>query len=207
MSLGGRANPVGHPVCAGISAYSDAGGIVVAAAGNSNVDTSTFVPGGCSDAISVAAVDSTGKRAVFSNYGSKVDVSAPGVDIYSTYPQNKGSYKKLSGTSMAAPHIVGLVSLLRAQNPTITASQAKTLLKKYPQGVQSDGGKDIAQAVLVPALLQEIYTPVVSVIEDNLPKPETLPPPPPSEEKRETPLSSLSGSQVEKPDEAILDTS
>lgn len=59
MSLGGRANPVGHPVCAGISAYSDAGGIVVAAAGNSNVDTSTFVPGGCSDALTVAAVDST----------------------------------------------------------------------------------------------------------------------------------------------------
>lgn len=108
---------------------------------------------------------------------------------------------------MAAPHIVGLVSLLRAQNPTITASKAKSLLKKYPQGVQSDAGKDIAQAVLVPALLQEIYTPVVSVVEDNLAKPETLPPPPPSEEKRETPLSSLSGSQVEKPDEAILDTS
>lgn len=45
MSLGGRGTVAGHPICAGISAYSDAGGIVVAASGNSNIDTSQFVPG------------------------------------------------------------------------------------------------------------------------------------------------------------------
>jgi len=49
----------------------------VSASGNSNIDTSRFVPGGCSDAITVAAVDNSGNRAPFSNYGSKVDVAAP----------------------------------------------------------------------------------------------------------------------------------
>jgi thermitase len=94
MSLGGRVDPVGHPICDAISAYSEAGGIAVVAAGNSNTDTRNFVPGGCSDAITVAATDSFGVRAGFSNYGDKVDVSAPGVDIYSTSPGEE--YKKLS---------------------------------------------------------------------------------------------------------------
>lgn len=83
MSLGGRGVVADNPICAGIQSVTDAGAIVVAAAGNSNVDTSTFVPGGCPAALSVAAVDTAGKRAVFSNYGSKVDVAAPGVAVSS----------------------------------------------------------------------------------------------------------------------------
>jgi subtilisin family serine protease len=49
------------------------------------VDTATFVPGGCTSTITVAAIDESLRRAPFSNYGSKVDVAAPGVGIYSTY--------------------------------------------------------------------------------------------------------------------------
>lgn len=67
---------------------------MVAASGNSNIDTSKFVPGGCADAITVAAIDRSGKRAVFSNYGSKVDVAAPGVGIYSTSLYD--TYRELS---------------------------------------------------------------------------------------------------------------
>lgn len=89
MSLGGRGTVADHPICAGISSVVESGGIVVAASGNSNIDTSRFVPGGCSDAITVAAVDENGMRAPFSNYGAKVDVAAPGVGVYSTYPMNK----------------------------------------------------------------------------------------------------------------------
>ena len=54
----------------------------------------TFVPGGCSDALTVAAIDSSDVRAVFSNYGERVDVAAPGVNIYSTSLDD--SYRKLS---------------------------------------------------------------------------------------------------------------
>jgi serine protease len=77
MSLGAKGNPATSPICQAIADITEHGGIVVAAAGNSNVDTSTFVPGGCTSAITVAAVDSGLNRASFSNYGSKVDVAAP----------------------------------------------------------------------------------------------------------------------------------
>jgi len=68
MSLGGRANPNGHSICEGIQNYRNSGGIVVTAAGNSNIDTLQFVPGGCHDVVSVAAVDESGNKASFSNY-------------------------------------------------------------------------------------------------------------------------------------------
>jgi len=136
MSLWGRWNPEGHPICQGIDSVAQAGGIVVAASGNSNINTSRFVPGGCGSAITVWAIDSQGNRAPFSNYGAKVDLAAPGVDVYSSYPG--GWYKKLSWTSMATPHIVGLVSLLRARDSQISSRQARDLLKKYPLSVNLD---------------------------------------------------------------------
>lgn len=153
MSLWGRSNPHGHAICKWISSVVEAGGIVIAASGNSNIDTSRFVPGGCSDAITVGAYDTNNKRAVFSNYGAKVDVSAPGVGVYSTYPQNKGSYKKLSGTSMATPHIVGLTAILQSFNPSISAKEVRKTLKKYPYALNVDTGKTIASGVNVPEML------------------------------------------------------
>ena len=68
MSLGGRANPSNHPICAGIASVVNSGGIVVSAAGNSNVNTDQFVPGGCDRAIAVGAYDDSGRRAAFSNF-------------------------------------------------------------------------------------------------------------------------------------------
>lgn len=154
MSLGGRGNPDGHAICDAISAYSQNWGLVVAAAGNANIDTNEFIPGGCSDALAVAAIDQNNHRASFSNYGNKIDVAAPGVDIYSTYPINKGNYKKLSGTSMAAPHITGLVSLMLAEEGNMTLLQVKNKLQSYPQDVTTDvTDKTIANAVDVQALL------------------------------------------------------
>lgn len=136
----------------------DAGSIVVAASGNSNVDTSTFVPGGCPASITVAAYDSSLKRASFSNYGNKIDVAAPGVGVYSTYPSSKGSYKQLSGTSMATPHIVGLVSLMLEQDSSLRSTNIKELFKKYPLSVSPDAGKYIASGVNVSEMMSYLQT-------------------------------------------------
>lgn len=169
MSLGGRGTVADHPICAGISSVVESGGIVVAASGNSNIDTSRFVPGGCSDAITVAAVDENGMRAPFSNYGAKVDVAAPGVGVYSTYPMNKWGYKKLSGTSMATPHVVWLVSLIEAYKPGVSAQEVKGILQEYSSPVQTDtSSKPIAQAVDLQILVASFASQVVEeeVIEE-----------------------------------------
>jgi len=68
--------------------------------------------------VSVAATDRNDDLAAFSNFGStKVDLGAPGVDIYSSVSQNDQSYEYMSGTSMAAPHVAGVVALMRASRP------------------------------------------------------------------------------------------
>ena len=91
-----------------IDYYNNAGGIVVFAAGNDNSDE-LYYPGAYAGVINVAAVNNNGVRASFTNYGSTIDISAPGVDIYSTM-LNK-NYGTASGTSMAAPIISGIIGL------------------------------------------------------------------------------------------------
>lgn len=105
--------------------------VFVAAAGNSNAnnDTTMTVPAGydIANIISVGALDGKGKRASFSNYGkNSVHVFAPGVDIYSTVAKNK--YAKMSGTSMACPHIAGVVGLLLSNEPNLDFNDVKARL-------------------------------------------------------------------------------
>ncbi|MCB0345568.1 MAG: S8 family serine peptidase, partial [Bdellovibrionales bacterium] len=112
-----------------ISAARDEGILFVAAAGNSSADndTSPTYPSGYEhdNIVSVAAVDQDGNLASFSNYGlNTVDVAAPGVGIYSTYPGNQ--YKVLSGTSMATPHVSGIAALVAAYEPGLTVNQLRS---------------------------------------------------------------------------------
>jgi len=85
--------------------------VVVAAAGNENSSEPNY-PAGYKNVISVAATNQADKKATFSNFG-KIDVAAPGVDIYSTVPGGDYGYKQ--GTSMASPHVAALAGLLASQ--------------------------------------------------------------------------------------------
>jgi C1A family cysteine protease len=105
--------------------------VIVCAAGNDygqNTDITPNYPSAYSSTniIAVAATDNRDALATFSNYGpTTVDVMAPGVSIYSTYPISKGSYTYMSGTSMATPHVAGVAALVKASAPSYSAYQVK----------------------------------------------------------------------------------
>jgi subtilisin family serine protease len=105
----------------------NAGVLVVAAAGNngragSTADTVIY-PAKYDSVVAVGAIDSTNKRASFSSTGSKVELAAPGVNIYSTYSQ--GRYNTLNGTSMATPHVAGVAALIFASGITDSNSNGR----------------------------------------------------------------------------------
>jgi subtilisin family serine protease len=108
-----------------ITAARDAGVIFVASAGNSsaNTDINPQYPAGydVENVVSVAATDRADLMAYFSNYGqNSVELGAPGVNIYSTYGTGDSAYNTLSGTSMAAPHVSGVMALTRARFPGLS---------------------------------------------------------------------------------------
>ncbi len=117
------------------------GSTIVVAAGNENENASGFTPANCDNLITVAANDRSGNRAYYSNYGSKIDVSAPGGDtteawangVLSTSSDGEktaGSayYSYYQGTSMASPHVAGVAALMKAAAPLATPAQIKSAL-------------------------------------------------------------------------------
>lgn len=114
------------------------GATVVVAAGNENQNASNSNPANCAGVVVVAATGRTGARASYSNYGSIVDVAAPGGDgssgILSTL--NSGAttpgsdnYASYQGTSMATPHVAGVVALMYSVKPSITPDEVESILK------------------------------------------------------------------------------
>jgi serine protease len=144
MSLGGppACTPYEQDVLSQVTAT---GTIVVVAAGNENVDAGGSGPASCAGVITVGATDFQGARAYYSNFGSTVDVMAPGGDTNADlngdgYPDGvlsvsqdpvTGEFTSVlkNGTSMAAPHVAGVVSLMRALRPDLTGDEALTILR------------------------------------------------------------------------------
>jgi aqualysin 1 len=116
-----------------VKALIDSGITVVVAAGNSGTLASNFSPSRLPEAITVAASTTTGALASFSNYGSAVDVIAPGVNILSSKWQ--GGVIRKSGTSMATPHVTGAVALYlsHAGNGTKTPAQVTAAIMTSAQ--------------------------------------------------------------------------
>lgn len=161
ISLGGNFNCTSSPTLQNaISAAVAAGTTVVVAAGNENQDAANSSPASCTDVITVAATTRTGARAGYSNFGSLVEIAAPGgAQAFAADPNgiqstvNAGTTTALpdpagstfafyQGTSMAAPQVTGIVSLMLSLNPALTPaqvlSQLQTSARAFPVGTARD---------------------------------------------------------------------
>jgi serine protease len=139
-----------------INAINAAGAIIVVSAGNSNANAANFTPASCNGVVTVASTDRDGNRAFYSNFGTAVEISAPGGETNTNSPSpapqngvlstlNNGlttpgtaSYVYYQGTSMAAPHIAGVLSLMVSLDPTLNFAQSIQLLqisaRAFPAG-------------------------------------------------------------------------
>ncbi len=126
MSLGGGTstaldNAVNATVAAGIT--------MVVAAGNDNSNACNFSPARAANAITVGSTTSSDSRSSFSNFGNCLDIYAPGSSITSTWFTSNSATNTISGTSMASPHVAGVVALYLDDNPNASPSQIQSAIE------------------------------------------------------------------------------
>lgn len=160
MSLGGVSNQARQKAYDTAVKYAnDKGAIVIVAAGNSSMDAARYSPANSKGVIAVAASDEQSLKASFTNTVENIEyaVAAPGVNIMSSLPNNE--YKALSGTSMAAPHVAGLVSVMRSLKPKLTTREAFKILEKT--GMEIEDHHQIGKLIQPYDVIQDLVGEVI----------------------------------------------
>lgn len=138
MSLGGG---LSSAVNTAVENSIAAGVVWAVAAGNNNLNACNYSPASAPNALTVGSTTSTDARSSFSNFGSCVDLFAPGSAITSAWYTGTSAYNTISGTSMASPHVAGVAALYLAANPTATvAATNSAITSAATTGVVTNAG-------------------------------------------------------------------
>jgi subtilisin family serine protease len=125
MSLGGG---ISTALDTAVNNLSNAGVPIAVAAGNSNANACNSSPARAANAITVGSTTTTDARSSFSNFGTCLDLFAPGSGILSSYFSSDTATATLSGTSMASPHVAGVAALYKQANPSASATTVRNAI-------------------------------------------------------------------------------
>lgn len=148
------------------------GVVFVAAAGNNSEDAMNVFPASSPEAITVASHDPFGNFSFFSNFGPRIDVTAPGEDILSLQAANTfqgltviDGYARMTGTSMAAPHVSGVAALILSGNPTFSPDQVRQIIRASNTSVPFDSrfGSGKLNALAAVTLVNPLDTRITGV--------------------------------------------